>query len=311
MLRAEVPRAISSIGSSCRSGRTRSPRSSAHSRCAPSVPLRASGWRIVLRLRKAADSMSSKPTTDSWPGTATPSRSAAASTPMAWVSEAAKIADGGSGDFSSCAACSAATAASCGPPPDQAGLDVDTRRGQGLLVPAQPVRGGGEAEPGRGHVADEGDPPVPQADEVAGRQPPAGHVVDDRLRHPGVGRVHADQGDPGPGELAELATGQRQADGQYSVGPVRRQQRLQVPVPLGRAVHVAHDRVVALLLQHGQRAGHPHDRRRPGHVGDDERHGVRRAADQGRRGVARPVAQPLDRVEHRPHAWTRVPGRFR
>ena len=27
---------------------------------------------------------------------------------MAWVSEAAKIADGGSGDFSSCAACSAA-----------------------------------------------------------------------------------------------------------------------------------------------------------------------------------------------------------
>ena len=59
--------------------------------------------------------MSSKPTTDSWPGTATPSRSAAASTPMACVSEAAKIADGGAGDFSSCAACSAAAAVSCGP----------------------------------------------------------------------------------------------------------------------------------------------------------------------------------------------------
>ena len=34
---------------------------------------------------------------------------------MAWVSEAAKIADGGSDDFSSRAACSAATPASCGP----------------------------------------------------------------------------------------------------------------------------------------------------------------------------------------------------
>src|SRR5215470_17584318 len=113
--RADVPRAISSIGSSCRSGRTRSPRSSAHSRCAPSVPLRASGWWIVLRLRKAADSMSSKPITDSPPGTGTPSRSAAASTPMAWVSEAAKIAVGGWADLSSWTACSAAAAASCGP----------------------------------------------------------------------------------------------------------------------------------------------------------------------------------------------------
>ena len=71
-------------------------------------------------------------------------------------------------------------------------------------------------------------------------------------------------------------------------------------VPLGRAVHVAHDRVVALLLEHGQRAGHPHDRGRPGHVRDDERHSVGGAADQGRRGVVRPVAEPFDRVEHRP-----------
>ena len=134
---------------------------------------------------------------------------------------------------------------------------------------------------------------------MAGRQAAAGHVVDDRLRYPGVGRVHADQGDPGPGELAELAAGQRQAHGQHPVGPVRRQQRLQVPVALGRAVRVAHDRVVALLLEHGQRAGHPDHGRRPGQVGDDERHGARRAADQGRRGVARPVAEPLDRVEHR------------
>ena len=54
--------------------------------------------------------MSSKPMTDSWPGTVTPSRSAAASTPMAWVSEAAKIAVGGSWAFSSWAACSAAVA---------------------------------------------------------------------------------------------------------------------------------------------------------------------------------------------------------
>ena len=40
---------------------------------------------------------------------------------------------------------------------------------------------------------------------VADRQPAPGHVVDDRLRDPGVGRVHADQANPGPGELAELA----------------------------------------------------------------------------------------------------------
>jgi hypothetical protein len=55
--------------------------------------------------------MSSEPVTESRPGTGTPSRSAAASTPMAWVSDAVKIAVGGRGDFSSWAA----TAVSCGP----------------------------------------------------------------------------------------------------------------------------------------------------------------------------------------------------
>ena len=74
-----------------------------------------------------------------------------------------------------------------------------------------------------------------------------------------------------------------------------------MPVPLRRAVHVVHDGVVALLLEDGERAGHPDDRGRPGQVGDDERHGPLRAADQGRRGVARPIAEPVDRVEHRPH----------
>ena len=136
LARAELPRAISSIGSSCRSGRTRSPRSSAQSRCAPSVPLRASGWRTVLRPRKAADSMSSKPTSRQLAGDRHAEPVRRGSTPMAWVSEAAKIADGGAGDFEQLRRLLGRGGGVVRAPPDQAGLDVDTRRGQGLLVAA-------------------------------------------------------------------------------------------------------------------------------------------------------------------------------
>ena len=234
---------------------------------------------------------------------------------MAWVSDAAKIADGGSGDFSSCAACSAATAASCGPRRIRPGSASMPAAARACLYPRS--RSAEEVKPSpagglpRRLVADEADPPVPQRDEVAGRQPAAGLVVDDRLRHARVGRVHAGQCDAGPGELVELTAGQRQADGQHPVDPVRGQQGLQVPVPFGRAVHVVHDRVVALLLKDGQRAGHPDHGRRPGHVGDDERHRLRRCRGPGppRRGSAGSRAARSSRAPSA--AWTRVPVRCR
>jgi len=113
--RPELSRCTISIGRTCRRGRTRSPRSKAQSRLAPSAPLSCSGWRTVLSLSRLADSMSSNPMTESSCGTRTPSRSAAASTPMAWVSEAAKIAVGGSGIASNSAAIASALAGSCGP----------------------------------------------------------------------------------------------------------------------------------------------------------------------------------------------------
>ena len=78
---AELDRRTIRSGSNWRSGRTVIPCSRAHSRLAPSAPLRSSGWRTVLRFSKAADSMSSKPTTDNRPGTPKPRRSAALSTP--------------------------------------------------------------------------------------------------------------------------------------------------------------------------------------------------------------------------------------
>ena len=220
---------------------------------------------------------------------------------MAWVSDAAKIADGGSGDFSS----SGGVLGRDGR--HHAGHAGPGRRSNGRPAAvsacryprsrsAEEVKPSPAGRPRERQVADEADPAVAQPDQVPGGQQAARHVIDDRLRHSGVGRVHADQRHPGPGELGELLAGQRQADGQHAVGPVGGQQRLQVPVPLGRGVHVADDRVVALLVQHGQRAGHPDHGRRPGHVRDEHRDGARRAADQRRRRVAGPVAQPLDGV---------------
>ena len=112
---AVLDRRTTSRASCCRSGLTRSSRSSAQSLRAPSAPLFSSGWRTVLRPSRAADSISSKPITDSWPGTPMPHRSAAVSTPIAWVSDAAKMADGRSLSASSSAASAAAFARPCGP----------------------------------------------------------------------------------------------------------------------------------------------------------------------------------------------------
>ena len=60
----------------------------------PRRPDSRSGWRTVVRPMAAASSMSSKPMTDRSPGTASPARAAASSTPKACTSEAAKMADG-------------------------------------------------------------------------------------------------------------------------------------------------------------------------------------------------------------------------
>jgi hypothetical protein len=220
---------------------------------------------------------------------------------MAWVSEVAKIAVGGSYALSSWAACSAAVAASCGPRRTRpASKPRQAWSGQSLPVSAQPVGRRGEAQAGWGlgerHVAHEPDPAVAKPDQVAGGHPPARHVVDDRLRSPGGDRVHADKCHPGLAELPELLAGQRQADRQHAVGAVRGQQRLQVTVALGRGVHVADDRVVALLGQHRERAGHPDHSRRPGHVRHQDRDRPGSAADQRRRGVTGPVTRPVDGI---------------
>ena len=69
--------------------RRRAPRAAG---CAPRRPDSRSGWRTVVRPMAAASSMSSKPMTERSPGTASPARAAASSTPKAWTSEAAKIA---------------------------------------------------------------------------------------------------------------------------------------------------------------------------------------------------------------------------
>ena len=136
---AVLERCTTSSASCCRSGLTRSPRSSAQSRRAPSAPLSSSGWRTVLRPSSAADSMSSNPITDSWPGTVRPHRSAAASTPIAWVSDAAKMADGRSGSASNSAASASAFAGAVRAAPDQRGVVAEACRRQRLAVSGQPV----------------------------------------------------------------------------------------------------------------------------------------------------------------------------
>ena len=60
-----------------------------------------SGRRTVVSPTYAAISRSSNPTTETSPGTASPDLVTASITPSAWVSDAAKIAVGGSGRASS------------------------------------------------------------------------------------------------------------------------------------------------------------------------------------------------------------------
>ena len=294
-----LARATSSSGSSTRRARSRSPRSSAHSRCAPRHrcgPAAAARWtgRGTPRTRCRR----SRPPT-AGPG---PPRRAA---PRREHPDGLGV--GGREDRGrrvvrrqQLGRVLARDGRAVRAAPDQVSLKADARRRQRLPVPAQAVRGGRETQPGRGpgerRVTDEADPAVPQRDQVPGGQLPARHVIDDRLRHPGGDRVHADQRHPGPAELGQVLAGQRQADGQHAVGAVGGQQRLQMAVTLKRRVHVAHDRVVALIAQHRERAGHPDHGRRPGHVRDEHGHGPGRPPDQRRRCVTGPVAQPVDGI---------------
>ena len=204
-----LPRCTTVSASNWRSGLTCSPRSRAQSRRAPSAPLSSSGWRTVLRPIKAASEMSSKPITESWPGTATPSRSAAASTPIAWVSEAAKIAVGGSGRPSSSEVNASAWAGPCGPTLISSWSAAAPAAVQRPAVALQPPVRSGEAQRRRRvaphPVADEADPGVPEREQMLGGQAPAGRVVDHRVRHAADAHVDRHQRHTRPPEGGDLA----------------------------------------------------------------------------------------------------------
>ena len=295
-----LARATSSSGSSTRRARSRSPRSSAHSRCA------ALGTAAGQRLPHGGQAEERRGLDVVEADHRQPVRDRHAE-PLGRREHPDGLGVGGREDrgrrvagLQQLGRVLARDGRAVRAAPDQVSLKADARRRQRLPVPAQAVRGGGEAQPGRRpgerRVADEADPAVPQRDQVPGGQLPARHVIDDRLRHSGGDRVHADQRHPGPAELRQLLAGQRQADRQHAVGAVRGQQCLQMAVTLKRRVHVAHDRVVALIAQYRERAGHPDHRRRPGHVRDEHGHGPGRPPDQRRRRVTGPVAQPVDGI---------------
>lgn len=186
--------------------------------------------------------------------------------------------------------------------PDQGRVEPGAGVDQLLPVAVHPPLGRGVAElvlgPAGHHVADVADPAVAQAQQVAGGQPAAGHVVDAGLRHASRHRVHRHQRDRAAPERGQVLLGQVDRDHHHAVGPVPRGQRGQVVVALLRGVRVAHDRVVALLVQHAQRARQPGHRGRPGQVRDHDRHRARGATGQRRGQMAGPVTEPVDDLEN-------------
>ena len=139
---------------------------------------RAAGVRSSGR-RSAAMSMSSKPTTDSSSGTLMPRIRAASSTPSAWMSEAAKTAVGRSGSRNRSIAVDRATWWLFVPSRTYSEPQLDTGARERALVAAGAVEAGGEAEGIGRLVADEGDAPVAELDQVRRRQLAAVDVVDD------------------------------------------------------------------------------------------------------------------------------------
>ncbi len=93
---ALVLRETTSVGITSTAGAPEGSRKALKSNSAPRCPDSSKCCRTVVRPTNLAISISSYPTTDKSSGTRSPSSLAASTTPIAWVSLAAKIAVGGS-----------------------------------------------------------------------------------------------------------------------------------------------------------------------------------------------------------------------
>ena len=96
------------------------------------APISASGCRTVVSPRISANSMSSKPITARSRGTSSPAAAAASRTPTAWMSDAAKIAVGGSVERQELRGEVAGGLASVDAVADQALVDGETTRRERL-----------------------------------------------------------------------------------------------------------------------------------------------------------------------------------
>ena len=136
------------------------------------------------------------------------------------------------------------------------GRDRDAGGFERAPVALAPPVAGHEPEARIGAVADEGDPLVPELDQVARGERAAGHVVDPQARQPGMEGVEQDDAGAGPQERIDLAVARGERHDQQPVAAVERHAVAEVLVALRRVGDVADDDVVLRLVERGEHAAH-------------------------------------------------------
>ena len=130
--------------------------------------------------------------------------------------------------------------------------------------------GRGEIEAGLRRVTDEGDPLVPELDQMTRGELAAGDVVGEDARQLGVTGVDEDGGDPGPTDRLDLLVAWGERDEEQAVDPVERRAAAKILVALGRAGDVAENELEVTCLHRLERATEPLDRGGAGEERDDD-----------------------------------------
>jgi hypothetical protein len=159
---------------------------------------------------------------------------------------------------------------------------------------------GVEAEQVRLLVAQEGDPAVPERQQVLGRHPAAVRVVDRDRRQRRMGAVEQHDRHVLRREAAHLRVGGCERDRQHAVDPAAHRDRAEELTALLGALHVEQDQVVAGTGERAGDAAQALDHRRRGEEGRDDADRVRAAGREGARDRVGPVVERRDRVEHPP-----------
>ncbi len=182
--------------------------------------------------------------------------------------------------------------------PDVLRAQLDTGVRERALVAAGAVAAGGEAEGIGRFVADEGDPPVAELDQVRRRQLAAVDVVDDDRGERGVRRVDQHDRQPRRQQALDLVVGRDQGDDEQSIGAVAPVEELECVLPPIFRLDVEQHEVIRGARERGSDAAHALDRGRTREEGHHDADHLRSAQREVARDRAGSVVEGLDRVEH-------------